>query len=241
MSGPPYHITARKGEVAERVIVVGDPARAEQLSRKLENPKLVSTNRGMPVYTGEYNGVGVSVATHGMGGPSAMIVFEELYMLGAKVMVRLGSTGGLLPEIEEGEIIIPTVATYLNTYGVLAAYAPGVCLPSAPSFDVLSKLVEKARELGVKHRIGPVLSNDAFYSESPDFAEFWRKKGAISVEMECAALFALGHLRGFKTGAALVVSNNVVRETPLLRAEQLREYVEKAGELVLKAITEVTP
>jgi len=106
MMGGPYHILAKPGEIAERVIAVGDPARVEQVSKLLSDCRPVNVNRGFLVYTGEYDGVRVSIACHGVGGPSSAIVFEELRMLGAKVIVRLGTTGGFLPEMEPGELVI---------------------------------------------------------------------------------------------------------------------------------------
>lgn len=239
MLGGPYHILAKKGDVAERVIVAGDPARVEQVAQMLKNPRLVSSNRGLPVYTGEYGDVRFSVACHGMGGPSSAIVFEELRMLGAEVMVRLGSAGGLLEEMGYGEIVIPTVACYLQGSGAIAAYAPGLAPPTAPSYDVLESLVKEARRSGEKFRLGPVVSSDAFYAEDPDFVKKWTKLGVIAVEMECATLFALGHMRGFKTGSILVLSDNVVKMTPLLHAGQLKGYVEKAAKIALEALRKI--
>ena len=87
MSGPPYHIKARPEDIAARIIVAGDPARVEQVSGMLKDAKLVNTNRGFITYTGYYKDVPITVATHGIGAPSAAIVFEELVMLGAKAVV----------------------------------------------------------------------------------------------------------------------------------------------------------
>lgn len=234
--GGPYHILAKPGEVAERVIAVGDPARVEQVSKLLENPRPVNLHRGFPVYTGEYDGVRVSVACHGIGGPSSAIVFEELRMLGAKVIVRLGTAGGLLPEMEPGELVIPDAVACLSTYGVLATYAPGAHLPLAPNYEVLEQLVQEARSSGASFRIGAVISNDAFYAESREFAEEWARKGVIAIEMECAALFGLARIRGFKAGAILILSNNVVRETPILTADKLEDSVRAGARIALEAL-----
>lgn len=227
---------AKPGDIAERVIVVGDPARVEQISRLLENPRPVNVHRGFPVYTGTYGGIRVSVACHGIGGPSSAIVFEELRMLGAEVMIRLGTAGGLLPEMETGEIMIPEAVACSSNYGVLATYAPGVHLPLAPNYEVIDALVQEAKRHGLKFRMGAVVSNDAFYAESKEFAEEWRKRGVIAIEMECAALFGIARIRGFKAGALLVISNNVVRGTPIATAEKLKESVEKAAKVILEAL-----
>ena len=108
----PIHIKAKKGDIAERVIIAGDPARVEQLAKMLENPRLVNTNRGFLVYTGTYKGVPVSVAVHGVGHPSSMLVVEELIMLGAKVIVRFGTCGAMVKGLKIGDLIIPTAAAY---------------------------------------------------------------------------------------------------------------------------------
>ncbi|MCS7132474.1 MAG: purine-nucleoside phosphorylase [Aigarchaeota archaeon] len=237
--GGPYHILAKPGDIAERVIAVGDPARVDQVSSLLEDPRPVNVHRGFPVYTGIYGDVRVSVACHGIGGPSSAIAFEELRMLGAKTIVRLGTAGGLLPEMETGEIVIPDAAACSSSYGVLATYAPGVHLPLAPNYEVIEMIVQEARNRGLKFRMGAVVSNDAFYAESKEFAEEWRKRGVIAIEMECAALFGVARIRGFKAGAVLILSNNVVRETPILTAEKLQESVEKAARIILEAFNKL--
>jgi len=233
--GGPYHILAKPGEVAEKVIAVGDPARVEQVSKLLEDPKPVNLHRGFPVYTGSYRGLRVSVACHGIGGPSSAIAFEELRMLGARVIVRLGTAGGLLPDMEPGELVIPDAVACSSSYGVLATYAPGVHLPLAPNYEVLEQLVSEARRRKAGFRLGAVVSNDAFYAESPDFARLWAERGVIAIEMECAALFGVSRLRGFKSAAILILSNNVVKETPILTADKLEESVKSAAEIILEA------
>jgi len=239
MMGGPYHILAKPGEIAERVIAVGDPARVEQVSKLLSDCRPVNVNRGFLVYTGEYDGVRVSIACHGVGGPSSAIVFEELRMLGAKVIVRLGTTGGFLPEMEPGELVIPDAVASLSNYGTLATYAPGIHLPLAPNYDVLNALVDEARRMGVKFWLGAVVSNDAFYAESKEFAENWRRYGVIAIEMECAALFGIARMRGFKAGSVLILSNNVVRETPLLTADKLEKSVETGAKIILEAFKKI--
>jgi len=237
----PQHLTAKPGEVAERVVVVGDPARARDVAKKfLENPKLVSENRELLVFTGEYKGVPVSVAVHGIGGPSAAIVFEELAMLGAKYMVRLGTAGSMKKEIDVKDAVVVTGAAHYSG-GVLGVYAPNVCLPNSPDPWVTVKLYEKAKEVGLRVHAGPVVSNDAFYAESPDFVEFWTKRGVVAVEMECATLFALGWMRGFKTGALVIIADSLVdpKKKDLLHHEELADAMDKAAKAVLDALVEV--
>ncbi|NPA85670.1 MAG: purine-nucleoside phosphorylase [Crenarchaeota archaeon] len=236
----PQHLTAKPGEVAERVVAVGDPARARDIAEKfLEDAKLVSENRELLVFTGKYKGVPVSVAVHGIGGPSAAIVFEELRMLGAEYIVRLGTAGSMKKEIDVKDAVVVTGAAHYCG-GVLGVYAPNACLPNSPDPWITVKLYEKAREEGLKVHTGPVVSNDAFYAESPDFVEFWTKRGIVAVEMECATLFALGWMRGFKTGALVVIADSLVDpgKKDLLHHEELADVMDKAAKAVLEALVE---
>ena len=236
----PQHLTAKPGEVAKRVIAVGDPARAKMVAQMLEEPKLVSENRDLLVFTGKYKGVPVSVAVHGIGGPSAGIVFEELRMLGAGVIVRLGTAGSMKKEIDVKDAVVVTGAAHYQG-GTLGVYAPGVCLPTSPDPWVTVKLYEKAKEASLKVHAGPVVSNDAFYAESPDFAEFWSKRGVIAVEMECATLFGLGWMRGFKTGALVVIADSLVdpSKKDLLHHGELADAMDRAARAVLEALADL--
>ena len=236
MTGPPFHILARKGDVAERVVVAGDPARVKQLAGYLEDARLVNENRQLLVYTGFYKNTPVSVATHGIGGPSATIVFEELRMLGAKVIVRLGTAGSLVRDVKVGDYVVASGAAYICNGNSIGMYVPGYCMPTSPHPEVTMNLVNEAVKTGEKVVVAPVYSSDAFYAEDPSFAETWSKRGIVAVEMECAALFALGWMRGFKTGALLVISDSLVEETGLLTAKELAPRVEKASKIVFEAI-----
>ena len=236
----PLHIKAKPGDVAERVIVAGDPARVRQLASYLEDARLVNENRGYLTYTGTYKGVPVTVATHGIGGPSAAIVFDELKMLGAKVMVRMGTCGAMIPELNVGDVVIPTGASY-QIGGTIWWYAPGDCTVAVPDYDVMTKLVEEAAKHGLKFVVGPVISSDYFYIDIDAFMKKWATRGMIAVEMECATLFTLGRIKGFKTGALLVVSdtNLVKKEWEIATAEERKEAVEKASKAVFDAIIRV--
>lgn len=237
---PPFHILARKEDIAERVIVAGDPARVEQLSTMLEDAKLVNTNRHLLVYTGYYKGVPITVATHGIGGPSATIVFEELRMLGAKLMIRLGTAGALKPEINIGDFIVVSGAAYLCNGNSIGMYVPGYCMPTAPSPDVTITLIEEASRQGEKVIVAPVFSSDAFYAENPNFAKEWSQRGIAAVEMECASLFALGWMKGFKTGALLMISDSLVgNKEEFLTAKDLAPRVEKASRIVFETAIKV--
>lgn len=233
----PVFIRARPGEVAERSIVVGDPARARQLAGLLEEPRLVNESRGFLTYTGRFGGVPVTVATHGVGGASAAGIVEELIMLGSRLIFRLGTTGAFLPGMRIGDVVVPTGAAYVS--GPLLQYIPDARITPVPSFDVLRATVEELERDGIRHFIGPVFSSDAFYAEDPEFVRKWVGRGYISVEMECATIFGICMMRGVKSGAALLVSDNLVEHVPMHHAEELRAHVERVGRAVLRAISRV--
>ncbi|ABL77470.1 purine-nucleoside phosphorylase [Thermofilum pendens] len=234
----PLHILAKPEDIAPRVIASGDPARVKQLSSYLDNPRLVNENRGFLVYTGTYKGVPVTVATHMIGAPSAAIVFEELIMLGAKLIVRFGTCGGFLPEMRVGDFVIATGASYSGG-GTMNTYSPGECMAAVPDYDVLSALVESASRHGLKYFLGPVVSSDNFYS-GIEYLNRWINRGMIAVDMEAATLFVVGRLRRVKTGASFVVSD-VIGEAykKMATAEELREAVDKASRAVLDAVISV--
>ena len=236
------HILAKPGDIAEKVIVCGDPARVKQIaSSMLKEAKLVNENRGFLIYTGYYDDMRVSVAVHGIGAPSAAIVFEELRMLGAKIMVRLGTAGAFIKELKVGNFIVATGAAYAHGGNSLGMYIPDGCMAAVPDFEVTAALVNSAKKFGENVILGPVFSSDAFYAEDPDFAKRWSSRGIIAVEMECASFFALGLMRRFKTGALLMISNNLMEPSAgFARAEELKERAEKAAKIVLEALKTIT-
>jgi len=237
----PYHILAKKGEVAERAVVVGDPERAKFIAGMLEGAKLVNEHRGLLTYTGEWKGTPVTVATHGMGGPGAAIVFEELIELGAKILVRYGTTGGIRRGVKVGDYIVPVAAYYYHG-GLYTEYFGDLSPAPAPSLDVAWRLYIVAGEKGVRAWPYPVVSSDAFYAENKSLVERWASYGPVSVEMECATLFSIGWLRRVKTGALLLVNGSHVEPVDRLILEKTMENRLKLGaEIVLDAITRVEP
>jgi len=233
----PAHIKAKPGDVAESVIAVGDPARAEQLAGMLQGAKLVNSNRGLLIFTGRYDGREVTVATHGLGGPSSAIVFEELRLLGAKTIVRLGTVGAMVKDLEIGDLIIPTGAAFSE--GSLKMYVPDGELPAVPDIRLTARLADLCRGEGLRHRLGVVFSSDAFYNEDKTFVKRWAARGVVGVEMECATLFTLGLLKGFRAASLLIVSDSLVREgeKEIVPAEGLQPYVISGARAVLRALS----
>ncbi|MEM0075478.1 MAG: purine-nucleoside phosphorylase [Nitrososphaerota archaeon] len=230
----PQHLKAKRQDVAERVIMAGDPARVVQLANMLKDSKLVNENRGLIMYTGRYEETPMTIVCHGIGGASAALVFEELIMLGAKILIRLGSTGALLQGMRIGEVVIPNGAAYLG--GTLNQYIPDAHITPVPDFRLTEELFHNTERLGLKSYVGPVFSSDAFYAEDPQFVSRWSSRGYIAVEMECATIFGLAMMRKVRAASLLLISDNLAEMTPMVDAEQLKRYVDKASKAVFDTL-----
>ena len=165
---PTPHIGAREGEIAEKVIMAGDPLRAKFMAENfLENPVQYNNVRGMLGYTGEYKGKRVSVQGHGMGIPSIGIYTYELFnFYGVKSIIRTGSAGAYHPDLQLGDVVVGIGACTDSNYG--AQYGlPGTFSPTA-DFALARAAVEKAEQMGVRYKVGNILSSDVFYGDSAD-------------------------------------------------------------------------
>jgi len=231
----PLHLKAKEGDVAERVIISGDSERVKQMSTMLDGARVVNENRGFLMYTGTYGPYPVTLATHGIGGPSASIVIEELIMLGAREIVRLGTAGSLKLDIEVGDIVLPSSAAF-GSGGTVGEYFGDVGVAPAPDYRLLTKLNAAFAKEHVKAFVGPVYSKDGFYSASDLFGRL-AKYNFLCVEMECATLFALAQLKGVAAAGALLMSDSVIKETKMLPASELRPFVDRAVKSVLEALT----
>ena len=215
-----YHIQVAKGEVGRYVILPGDPKRCAKIAEFLTDAKQVADNREFTTYTGTLDGVRVSVTSTGIGGPSASIAMEELSRCGADTFVRIGTCGGMQPEVKSGDIVIATGAIRME--GTSREYAP-IEYPAVANLDVTNALVAAAKEKGLSCHTGVVQCKDAFYGQHEPEAmpvgyellnkwEAWKKMGCLASEMESAALFiAAGKLRA-RAGSCFLVLANQERE-----------------------------
>ncbi|MGC9112653.1 purine-nucleoside phosphorylase [Acidilobus sp.] len=201
----PYHIRAER--VPEGVLITGDPLRADRFTSLLERPRLINDNRGLRTYVGFYKDKEVAIAAHGMGGPSAAIVVEELISIGAKKIIRVGTAGAISPELRPGDVLVADAAS--STYGGagLGLYFGPICPPSSPDPELTYRLLQELSKLGVKVAKGPVFSSDSFYAES-NVLGLLKSLGFKAVEMECATVTALSRIRGVSAACALVISNS---------------------------------
>lgn len=185
---PTPHISAKKGDFADTVLMPGDPLRAKYIAEHyLENPVLVNNVRGVQGYTGIYKGKKVSVMASGMGMPSIGIYSYELFnFYDVKNIIRIGSAGAIHPDLKLRNIVFGqgacTNSNYAHQYEM-----PGTIAPIA-SFDLLEKAVETAKKMGVTYKVGNILSSDTFYDDGKGSA-VWGKMGVLAVEMEAAALY----------------------------------------------------
>ena len=186
---PTPHIAAREGEIADRVIMAGDPLRAKFMAERfLENPLQYNAVRGMLGFTGTYKGKRVSVQGHGMGMPSIGIYSYELFnFYGVKRIIRTGSAGSINAGVKMGDVVIGmgscTDSNYASQYGLPGTFAP------IADFGLVRAAVEKAEELGVRYKVGNILASDFFYGDDADSWKQWQKMGVLAVEMEAAALY----------------------------------------------------
>ena len=161
-----YHIQVGKGEVGRYVILPGDPKRCEKIAKYFDDPVLVADNREYVTYTGTLDGVKVSVTSTGIGGPSASIAMEELVNCGADTFIRVGTCGGMQPEVKSGDAVIATGAIRME--GTSREYAP-IEYPAVADLTVTNALTASAKELGLAFHTGVVQCKDAFYGQhSPE-------------------------------------------------------------------------
>ena len=205
-------------DLAPRVLLPGDPGRALLLAQTLlEAPLMFNHNRGLWGYTGTAaDGRPLTIQSTGIGGPSAAVVVSELADLGAERLIRVGTCGALSPALALGELV--AVARTVSADGTSAALGASDPAPDGPLTDALE----------AEHR-GTVVTTDLFYD--PDLArqEAWAAAGALAVDMECAAVFAVAARRAMAAAALLLVSDLVLPERRRIAAGDLRAGEERLG------------
>lgn len=226
------HIKCEKEDISEKIILVGNPDRAKRINNEfLKDSKLVNEYRALLVYTGFYKDEKITIATTGMGSPSAAIVLEELIRLGGKIFIRVGSAGGINPEIQTGDIVIATAS--IRDDGTSIKYLP-LGFPAVPDFYLTSLLIKKAKENFERVFYGIVLSSDGFYE---GYDETLMKKyigsGVQAVEMESGIVFIVSQRRSVKAGAIFVIDGNI---TLGKMKEKRREKEFESGEYIASKI-----
>jgi DeoD family purine-nucleoside phosphorylase len=231
----PVHVRAEPGDVAESVLMPGDPWRAKYIAETFfKDAKLVTEERGMLGYTGTYKGAPISVQATGMGCPSAAIVTEELIQLGAKNLLRIGTCGGYDRDLRLGDLVIATAATPND--GTVASITRGLPYAPAAHFDVVHAAHHAAESAGRRTFVGPIVSSDLFYDPEEKPARLWGELGVLAVEMEAAAIFTLSAMRGVRAGCLLTVSDTIGEEIVRISDEDLRKAVDSMMALALDTL-----
>lgn len=203
------HIGAQKGEIAETVLMPGDPYRAKWAAENfLEAPRLVNETRGMLGYTGTWKGNPVTIQGSGMGMPSLSIYANELIRdFGAKTLIRIGSCGGMQDQVAIRDVIIAMTATSLSTpsSGIFKEINFAPCA----DWSLLKAAVAAAEAKGTPTHVGGIYSSDVFYDERPDLNEQMMRHGILGVEMEAAELYNLAARYGVRALAVLTVSDHL--------------------------------
>lgn len=226
-----FHLKIKAGDIGEYVILPGDPGRCAQIAQLLDSPVRVASNREFTTYTGTLDGVKVSVTSTGIGGPSAAIALEELIHCGAHTFIRVGTSGGMQPEILGGDLVIATGAVRMDGTGT--EYAP-IEYPAVAHFDVIRALHQAASAAGVRFHTGVVQCKDSFYGQHepehmPVSAELeqkwkaWLGCGALASEMESATLFIVAAVRRVRIGSILLVLGNQTRRAMGLEDIQVHD------------------
>ena len=206
---PTPHIGAKFGEIAETVIMAGDPLRVKFMAEKyLENPVCFNEVRGMLGYTGTYKGKRVSMMGHGMGMPSIGLYTYELYnFYGVKTIIRVGSAGSISNDLHIGDLVLAqgacTDSNYADQYNLDGMFAP------IGDFALLCKAAETCENLHYNYKVGNVVSSDLFYRENPN-TRGWINMGVLAVEMEVAALYMNAARSGNKALGILTVSDHIL-------------------------------
>lgn len=204
------HIEAKPGEIAESVLLPGDPLRAKWIAETfLENPKCYNDVRGMLGYTGTFRGKPISVQGTGMGIPSALIYCHELINdYGVKNLIRVGSAGSYQKDINIRDIVIAMAASSTsginNTRFVNCDYSP------TADFELFMKAALYARENNIPIKAGNILSSDQFYEDDFNNYKKWAEFGVLCVEMEAAGLYTIAAKFNVKALAILTISDSLV-------------------------------
>ena len=228
------HIEAKKGEIAETILLPGDPLRAKWIAETfLENPVCFNRIRNMFGYTGTYKGKRVSVMGTGMGVPSISIYAHELINeFGVKNLIRVGSAGSYQEHIKIRDIVLAMAAS--SNSGVNELRFGGADYAPTADFGLFQKAVEAAKAKNIPLKAGNVFTSDEFYADNFESYKKWSKFGVLCVEMESAGLYTVAAKHNVNALSILTISDSLVtgeRTTNKERESTFREMIDIALEL----------
>jgi uridine phosphorylase len=232
-----YHIEVGEGDVADAVLLPGNPERIEKITRFWDDAEEVARHREYRTVTGEYDGAPISVTSTGIGSPSAAIAVEELARVGADTFIRVGSCGAIQPEMAVGDLVVTTGG--VRQEGTSDEYVRED-YPAVADYEVVSALVAAAERLGYDYHTGVTMSADSFYAGqgrpgfegfeaagSDDLVEDLKDANVKNIEMEASAIMTLANVYDLRAGAVCSVYAN--RETGEFRTEGENRAAETAS------------
>ncbi|PWG17632.1 purine-nucleoside phosphorylase [Salibaculum griseiflavum] len=220
------HIGAEKGQIADTVLMPGDPYRAKWAAERfLTDPTCINETRGMLGFTGMWNGNRVTIQGSGMGMPSMSIYANELIRdFDVQTLIRVGSCGGMQPQVKVRDVILAmtasTVSTPSSTIFREFNYAP------CADYGLLSAAAQAAQDRSVGVHVGGIYSSDTFYNERPDLNEQMTRHGILGVEMEAAELYTLAARYGRRALAVLTVSDHLQTGEALPAEDRERSFAD---------------
>ncbi|WP_370769648.1 uridine phosphorylase [Ruminococcus callidus] len=242
-----FHIQCTAEDIGHYVFLPGDPDRVPWIASYLENAQKVAQSREFTTYTGTLDGTRVSVTSTGIGGPSAAIAMEELVALGAHTFLRIGTCGGMQPELVPGALIVPIGAIRME--GTSQEYMP-LAFPAVPDFGLTEHLVCAARAAAYDYHTGVVQCKDSFYGQhSPETMpvaptllqnwQAWKAAGTLASEMESAALFTVAAARHVRCATILQMLWNQERQAVVRDKEHAASDMTHAIEVAVAAMRAV--
>ena len=234
---PTPHIAATPNDIADVVLMPGDPLRSEYIAKNfLQDAKLFNNVRGICGYTGVFHGAKVSVMASGMGMPSIGIYSHELFnFFGVERIIRVGSAGAMQTKVKIRDIVLGmgacTDSNYAHQFGLHGQLAP------IADYAMLRTAADEACAMGLSYHVGNLLSSDVFYSADPEENKKWRRLGVLAIEMEAAALYMNAAYSGRSALAVCTVSDHLItgeHTTSDERQSSFNEMIELALRVAVK-------
>ena len=220
------HIGAKPGDIAETVLMPGDPLRAKYIAENfLTDAKCYTEVRGMYGFTGTYKGQKVSVQGSGMGIPSIGIYVNELIdQYGAKRIMRIGSCGSFQEKVKIRDVILGMSASTQSSLNDITF--KGMTFAPTASYSLFSKAVAAAEKLNIPFHAGNILSTDIFYNDDPEEWKIWKNHGVLAVEMEAAALYTIAAKKGIDALTILTVSDSFITSEVTTSEEREKTFTQ---------------
>ncbi|PVA07192.1 purine-nucleoside phosphorylase [Thalassorhabdomicrobium marinisediminis] len=204
------HIGAQKDDIAEVVLMPGDPYRAKWAAETfLDDAKCVHEVRGMLGFTGTWKGNRVTIQGSGMGMASMSIYANELIRdYDAQTLIRIGSIGGMQERVKVRDVILAMTATTVSTPS--STIFKELNFAPCADFGLLSAAAEAAKKVDVGVHVGNIYSSDTFYDERPDLNKEMQRHGVLGVEMEAAELYTVAARHGRRALGVMTVSDHLL-------------------------------